>query len=457
MIFADSLPFAKTFFATLNLPASSLALLTRLVVASLAGLHSAAAAATAVRSDPRHRAQLVRFLARQRWSDNWNTLEQLADLLVQSCQHEIGTWVFLLDQTYHTTAGPNAQNTFSRANKKPRPKGSDRRQKRTPRHACHCFLFGLLISPQTGTRLPCVRSYYTESYCRQRAQRATAQRPAPVFRTQADLAAEMIRDVRVPPGSRVLVLGDTAFEAKQIRAACQQRGFDWIVPANPERVLAGPRGRRRLREVSNAWSFDTLTRIELCPGLTDWWRHQRGSRDKAWRGKYGRLYWARAETLDVHNVGGVRVVFSTTKETKPGQSVSVQKVLLSNRTDWDARAVVSAYAVRWQIELFFKEMKSDLGLSRYRVRDFREVEGWVQACCVAFVYLEWYRLKRRAESERQEWWWRQRARGLALQALGDAEGADLEQIAEHLGSAESRRWLRERLRRALPREQRRIA
>src|SRR5262249_37309816 len=108
-------------------------------------------------------------------------------------------------------------------------------------------------------------------------------------------AAQLIRRVRVPKGSRVLVLGDTAFEAKQSRAACCERGFDWITPANPERVLAGKRNRQRLQERGKGLDAWTLARIELCPGLTEWWRHQRGSKAKAWRGKYARLYGARAD------------------------------------------------------------------------------------------------------------------------------------------------------------------
>jgi hypothetical protein len=40
------------------------------------------------------------------------------------------------------------------------------------------------------------------------------------------------------------VVGDTAFDAETIRAACDRRGFRWIVPMNPERVLAGPKGKR---------------------------------------------------------------------------------------------------------------------------------------------------------------------------------------------------------------------
>src|SRR5262249_16914844 len=155
-------------------------------------------------------------------------------------------------------------------------------------------------------------------------------------------------------------------------------GFDWITPANPERVLAGKKDRQRLRAYRPELTLAMATRIPLSPGLTDWWRHQRGSRSKAWQGKYARRYWAQTETLAVHPGGTVGVVFSTTHEPQAGRPAPVQKILLTNRVDWSAAQVVAAYAVRWQIEQFFKEMKSSLGLSRYRVRDFQEVEGWVQ-------------------------------------------------------------------------------
>lgn len=453
MIFADSLPLAKDFLAPLRLPAATALTLTRFLVACLHGLASAAQAADAVRTEPRHRARLVRFLARRGWSDNWHTLAALAEQLLRCCYAEVGTWVFALDQTHHTTYGRHAQNTFSRGNKGARARRSARKQKKAHRHSCHCFVFGLLISPQTGTRLPCVRSYHTRDYCRRRA----AGRPAPAFRTQADLGAELVRDLRVPPGCPVLVLGDTAFEAKQARAACRARGFDWITPANPERVLAGRKGRQRPRAHRTHLSTESATPISLSPGLTDWWRHQRGSRGKAWKGKYARRYWARAEALAVHNAGTAGVVFSTTQEPRPGRPAEVQKVLLTNRDDWGAARGVAACAVRWQVELFFKELKSDLGLSRYRVRDFKEVEGWVQVCCLAFVYLEWYRLRRRQGAERKEWWWRQRTRGLALQALRDGEWADLEEVARALESEAGREALRACLRRAVPPEQRRPA
>jgi len=457
MIFAESLPFAKPFFAAAQLPTSTIGLLTRFVAACLSTLHSASQAADAIRIDPRHRAQLVRFLARQGWARDWLTLGRLADVVRDACLHEQGDWLFLLDQTTHTTVGRFAQNTYCCRNTKKRQKSSDRKQKKTPAKRNHVFVFGILISPQTGTRIPCVRPYYTADYCRQRAAQAKPGSPAPVFATQADIAADLIRAVRVPSGCRVLVLGDTAFEAKQIRAACHERGFDWITPANPERVLAGPKPRVPLKEVSNAFVAETMTRIELCPGLNPWWRHQRGSPAKAWRGKYARRYWTRTETLAIHHVGEVQVIFSTTKQPQTGQAIEVQKILLTNLLHSDQERVVSAYAARWQIELFFKEMKSELGMDNYRVRDFPEIEGWIQACSVAFCYLEYYRLRQREAAASKEWWFRQRTKGLAMQARIDVEEADLERIARQMENEEGRRWLKDRLRKAVPREQRRPA
>jgi hypothetical protein len=76
-----SLPDAKTFFAPLRLPAATLLPLVRFVVACFDGLRSAAA--LAVRLEPRHRAHLVRFLARQGWARDWPCLATLADRVLR--------------------------------------------------------------------------------------------------------------------------------------------------------------------------------------------------------------------------------------------------------------------------------------------------------------------------------------------------------------------------------------
>jgi hypothetical protein len=113
-----------------------------------------------------------------------------------------------------------------------------------------------------------VRPDCTEQYCKQQAAKARPGVPAAAFATRADAAARMTRRVRVPRGGRVPASGEAAFEARQTRAACKQRGFDWITPANPERMPPGQRERKRPKGRGKDLDAETLNRMELCPGLT---------------------------------------------------------------------------------------------------------------------------------------------------------------------------------------------
>src|SRR5262249_23426420 len=148
------------------------------------------------------------------------------------------------------------QNTFSRANYRPRPKNSQRRQKKHAQRSCHCFVMGLLLTP-SGLRIPCCRCYYTEAYCQAKDK---------LFRKQTQLAAELIRALAVPSQAEVVVLGDTAFEAEAIRTACAERQWTWIVPINPERVLAGAKPRPKVSSLTKELTAKQFTPVRLTPG-----------------------------------------------------------------------------------------------------------------------------------------------------------------------------------------------
>ena len=55
--------------------------------------------------------------------------------------------------------------------------------------------------------------------------------------------------------------------------------------------------------------------------------------------------------------------------------------------------VIELYSLRWQIELFFKELKSTLGFHQYQFQKFEPVEGWAELALTTFMYLEWYRVQ----------------------------------------------------------------
>lgn len=451
MIFADALPRIKTFLRPARLPASSVGLLIRLIAAfcGQAGRPSASAAASAIRAQARHRAAIVRFLARQHWSRDWRLLETVAALLLRAEAQRDGTWIFILDQTYCGQQGQKTENTFSRANYRPRKKQSQRKQKKHARRSCHGFVCGLLLTP-SGLRLPCCRSYYTEAYCR------SQQRP---YQTQPELAAALIRALVVPAEAPVVVLGDTAFEAATMRTACQERHFLWIVPANPERVLAGPKKQRpKLTTLTTGLTAEHFTAVRLVPGQGAYAAQQRVARCRLGPKAKIRTFYVHAERRAVHNVGEVLLVFSTKDEPISGRPVPVQKILLTNGVGWSGAEVTAWYTLRWQIELFFKELKSTLALTRYRFRQFVKVENWVQACLVTFVYLEWYRAQQLARRdltpEERRWWQWQRSHGLSGAVRQEADERDLAQLYRWSGTASGRRKLRRSLRQAVPLEYR---
>ena len=121
-----------------------------------------------------------------------------------------------------------------------------------------------------------------------------------------------------------------------------------------------------------------------------------------------------------------------------------------------AKQIVELYGLRWQIELFFKELKSTLGFHQYRFRTFDRVEGWDELTQVTILYLEWYRarqLQRRdLTEEKKKWWCWQRTHGLCMAVRQAAEQADLEEIAQRLETPTGLQRLRRLLKRALPKE-----
>jgi hypothetical protein len=449
VIMQDAIPGLKRFLQPVDLNERQLRLVISLVVAFIMHLGRMAAvrAATAVRSEVRHRAQVCRFLGRKllgRLSLARKLREQL--LLLES--RRTGKFFFLVDQTLVSQQGDKTANTFSAGNRKRRPRKGRRYSKyKYARKTCHCFVKGLLITP-SGIRIPFSKCYYTRDYCKAKGRR---------YRTQTELAAEMIAELPLPEESKVVVLGDTAFDAACIREACDQRSYTWIVPLNPERVVAGPKGNRpKVRSLVNGLRADQLVPIRLHAGKGPYVEQRRVSPCRLGSKVKPRTYYAHKRRQAVHSIGEVQLVFSTRTKPSQNQPVDVQKILMTNDLSLSAQQIVELYGLRWQIELFFKELKSTLGFHQYRFRKFEQVEGWDELVQVTYLYLEWYRasqLQRSGLTEDQKNWWRwQRTHGLCLAIRKAAEQADVQQIAKRLETPGGLQRLRRLLKAALCKE-----
>src|SRR5206468_1355562 len=193
-----------------------------------------------------------------------------------------------------------------------------------------CWVVGLLLTP-SGLRVPSCRSYYTKGYC------AATGRP---YRKQTELAAQLIAAAAVPAGAKAVVLGDTAFEAKLIRSACAARGFGWVVPLNPERVLAGPKPRPKVASLVQDLSARPFTAVRLVPGRGAYAAQRRAAPCRVGPRAKARTFYVHSERRAVHNVGAVLLVFSTKERPKRGQAVRVQKVRMSDGVGLSAAGVV---------------------------------------------------------------------------------------------------------------------
>jgi hypothetical protein len=424
------------------------------------GRMSATQSAQAIRVTPRHRAQVIRFLANSGGPRDFLQLAQLADLALAFERRRAGTWFLIIDQTYCTHQGKWTENVFSHGRKEKSGKDRRTRKKKTLRR-CHCFVMGLLLTP-SGYRIPLCRVYYTDDYLKSKNQQRKKQGLDPIpYRRQAELAAELISTAPVPPDASLMVLGDTAFDAESIQQACHQRRCKWIVPMNKDRVLVGNKPRRKVYSLVEGLSADQFVPVTLTPGHGRCVAQRRVAACRIGRKAKSRTFYVHEERLAVQSVGDVQVVFSTMTQPKGGKPVEVTKVLMTNDLALTKSKIVEWYDLRWQIELFFKELKGTLGLHQYRFRQFDKVERWVELCLIAFVYLEWYRaekLSQRGLPDKEKRWWQwQRSHGLSIAVRNEIEERELIRLARFTRTQHGLKTLKKILRAARPLEERKPA
>lgn len=412
------------------------------------GRMSCSAAAGIIASEPIHRGQLTRFLARPRWQkDDIALFCRLALLQMEAGK---GKFLFLIDATLFSQAGRKTQNTYSTGNRKRRPKKGRRyNKKRVRRKNVHSFTFGLLITP-SGYRIPFQIPHYTKEYCAKKGLE---------HRTTAQAAAKMIRELPLGEEADVMVLGDTAYDAQSVREACEEQGYTWIFPANAERVYEGPTGNRpKLRSRLKNWTGLSLKTLRLRASTGKYAGYRRISRWRVGPKQKPRAYYAYQEKREVRSVGRVQLVFSTMKPNLKKATPDDVKILMTNATEMSVSEVIEAYSVRWQIELFFKELKSTLGVGQYQFERFEAVEAWINCAIVTVLFLEQLRAKRlrdrRLSEERRRWWAAQRLHGLCEAYRQECTGEELKYMSKRLKTPGGTKKMQRLLMNALPQEYR---
>jgi len=451
MIVTESAQPLKSFIAKTGLGALARLMVMRMALAFICrrGRMSCSQAACSISTEPIHRGQLTRFLARRRWQKN-DFNDPVRKELLELEAYGGRTFIFIVDATLVTQAGRKTQNTYSTGNRKRRPKKGRRyNQKKVTQKNCHSFTFGLLITP-SGYRIPYQLPHYTKEYCEEHGTK---------HRTTAESAADLIRSLPLPKGAKVIVLGDTAYDANVVHAACDERNYTWIVPANPERVYEGSTGNRpKLRARLKDWTSLSLKTIRLQASTGKCAGYRRLSKWRVGPKQKSRVFYAHQEKSEVRSVGRVQLIFSTMKPDLKTATPDDVKILMTNDRNLSVSEVIELYSLRWQIELFFKELKSTLGFSQYSFESFDAVKAWVQTAITTVLFLEHQRAKRLQDRglspERRRWWEAQRLHGLCSAFRQECEARELKFIADRLKTSGGIAKLKRILVNALPKEYR---
>jgi len=359
----------------------------------------------------------VSTISRRLVNPHWKTRDWYTDLYQRTlnetnrwerrvAKRKTRRWIIVLDTTYHGTVSECMENTIVMSRRK------DKRRRCTRQHA---FQMGLILTDRGG-RIPLPRrSYYTRDYCKKHHKK---------YRTLNDLATLMLKQVDVPDDVDVTVTFDSAFDADKIHRVCRRRGFREVFPVDPNRNLASvddkdAKSVAGQRVVAWTRTFDRkeFDLLELQVENEDFVFHRRRHVDNLRVKKTKRRYAVAARRAAVSKLGGCLIVASYKENPKvellKGQSASWWayhtpevpsrkkkkvpmrwhgKVLACTDETATARQVIEWYEIRWQVELFFRELKSRMQFGCYVLMKFEAVERYVDFLMMGMLLLEHQRL-----------------------------------------------------------------
>jgi len=356
----------------------------------------------------------------------------------------------------------------------------------------HFFVMGLLVTA-SGARIPLPRrTFYTHKYVnRENRLRRKRRRKGGrlVYKTQLDLACLIIRELELPENIKLVVAADEYFEGTKLTNLCRRKGYAFIAPVDSRRTFTPgkslhARGKALAGSAYRTLALrqgeeDTASPRTVRTALRNLTFLHRRHMPKGARKKDLRVYRYCCERRAVAKTGEVAVVPGRSappkvrtcgyswkrRRDRSGRPTSREtfKVLVCsdptlfgerddakigarsgpNRIEEpDLRAkVVEFYEMRWRVEVFFRELKSDLGLEDYQGCDFGAFERHVDLTMLSFMCLEDMRREEMARTrspvKRRESA-RLRTRGLKRRLRLEAHAADVEWIMELTNSCRGR-------------------
>ena len=395
-MFVSPAPSCKRFCARLShrvglsRPMQRLLVMFVMGIVLLRGRRSLAALGDAVATCRRYRGQVSRATRNRAFRTRDLYLSAFSAELAASAPPEAErvTWVLALDDvSTKRGAFTKIENGLRKGHAVEAPGKKEFR----PPSKCHTFLLSLLITHE-GKRLPLPRrTWRTKDYAK------TIGKP---YVTKIQLAIVALEDLKraLPRNVDLVVVADEFYEGKEMLKACKRLGFTLVVPVDSRRVFNTPvtrsnKKREPIHKYGRSLPTTAFERLVLERGKEETASYRRYTPDEQRRNE-PRTFRVAHESREVAGLGNVGVVYSWKSPVyRPRRCRDREtfKVLVCSDPSLPAKRVAELYDLRWQVEIFYRELKSGLGLGSYTGTSFEAFERLVDLTLLSFLYLEQHR------------------------------------------------------------------
>ncbi|MCA1962232.1 MAG: IS701 family transposase [Desulfomonile sp.] len=168
------------------------------------------------------------------------------------------------------------------------------------------------------------------------------------FKTKIELAQELVEDA-LQRGLEIQgALFDNWFASKDFIKFLREKGLHWVTRLKSDRNVKIKGRYVAISEFAAILPRESFRRVQIG----------------------ARIYQVFSKAVDLKGVGQVRILISYDNEEFSGSPA----YFATDQIRWEGTRILKTYAMRWNIETFFRDSKQNLGLESYQLRDLRGIK-----------------------------------------------------------------------------------
>jgi hypothetical protein len=207
-------------------------------------------------------------------------------------------------------------------------------------------------------------------------QKRTAEKECVPFVSKIDLMVQQIQNFTPPDGTETHVILDSWYNCKRIWKTARDRNF---------KITTGIRSNRWLRvpceitpDTPKGWRWQCLNDYAATLGESAYQKcsHPRNSKKKVY---------VHVVDTRIRKLYRCKLIIVRKSLNDP---ISAARFWVTSDLKADAQTCLNVISIRWEIEVFFEDMKELLGIDQYQVMTSTALLRFWTLCWIAYSFLE---------------------------------------------------------------------